>query len=51
MHRLNIEEKKPKEELAAARMGSVRGGGSAGRRGGFGRAEVRSNLTSETRTY
>lgn len=45
--RLNIEVKKPKEELAAARPSSVRGG-SVGRRGGYGRGEVRNN---ETRTY
>ena len=51
-HRLNIEEKKPKEELAAARLSSVRGG-SVGRRGGYGRGtEVRNSVNdNETRTY
>jgi len=41
---LNIEEKKPKEELAAARQNVVRGG----RRGGYGRV---SNITDEARTF
>lgn len=42
-HRLNIEEKKPKEELVAARQSVPRGG----RRGGFGRVGY---IADETRT-
>jgi len=48
--RLNIEEKKPKEELAAARLNSLRGGAS--RRGGYGRGvDIRTNLTDKMQTY
>lgn len=42
-HRLNIEEKKPKEELVAARQSVPRGG----RRGGFGRGGI---IADEART-
>jgi len=49
--RLNIEEKKPRDQLAAARLSSLRGGG-ASRRGGYGRGvDIRTNLTDKTRTY